>query len=177
VNVVLNDVPTAEFTTNPLWVSNPGSLINFTDLSSTPSGALTSWIWFFGDSASVGSLTQNPVHTYGADGTYNVMLIVQNSYGCWDTVIHSYEVVSDIMVPNVFTPNNDGRNDYLAFKNLGFFPGTALTVFNRWGNKIFESPDYQNNWNGDNNNDGVYYFILENSKFDEPVVGFFQIIH
>jgi gliding motility-associated-like protein len=178
VTVNLFDAPVAEFSSNPPGVSNPGTPVNFTDLSTTASGSIVSWTWYFGDSTGViGSGLQNPSHTYGTDGTYAVMLVVQNSNGCTDTVIHEYEIVSDIMIPNVFTPNNDGRNDLLVFKNLGFFPGTSLTVFNRWGNKLYESADYKNDWNGDGNVDGVYYFILENAKFKDPVKGFFQILH
>ena len=78
--------------------------------------------------------------------------------------------------PRFFTPNGDKDNEYLVFKNLNFYPGTSISIFNRWGNKIYESADYLNNWNGSGQNDGVYYFVLENSKFDKPVANFFQIL-
>lgn len=168
--------PTANFTTSPFGTSPPGSVVNFTDLSTTPTGTIVNWFWYFGDTPGVlGSTLQNPSHIYGADGNYTVILAVVNSNGCVDTIMMTYEVVSAISVPNIFTPNGDLDNEYLAFKNLNFFPGSALTVFNRWGNKIYESSDYKNNWNGDGHNDGVYYFILENPKFDKPVTGFVQL--
>ncbi|OIP00038.1 MAG: hypothetical protein AUJ98_09595 [Bacteroidetes bacterium CG2_30_33_31] len=43
---------------------------------------------------------------------------------------------------------------------LANFPNTELVVFNRWGKKIYESKNYQNDWNGDDAADGVYYWIL-----------------
>ncbi len=168
--------PVANFSSNPNGTANPGVTVNFTDLSTILSGTIVSWWWYFGDSAGVGSLSQNPSHIYGQDGTYPVMLVVQSNNGCLDTIIINYDIVSTVSVPNVFTPNGDLDNEYLEFKNLSYYPGSSLTIFNRWGNKIYESSDYQNNWKGDGQSDGVYYFILDNSKFENPIAGFFQMI-
>ncbi|HEY0031339.1 MAG TPA: nidogen-like domain-containing protein [Bacteroidia bacterium] len=176
VSVTQFSSPVANYSSNPAGVSNPGTPVSFTDLSTTATGTIITWVWYFGDSTSVGSFAQNPIHTYGQDGTYPVVLAVQNSNGCWDTISLNYEIVSQIQIPNVFTPNGDKDNEFLEFKNLDFYPGTALTVFNRWGNKIFENSDYKNNWNGGGQVDGVYYFILENEKFEKPVAGFIQIL-
>ncbi|MGZ4117842.1 MAG: T9SS type B sorting domain-containing protein, partial [Bacteroidia bacterium] len=168
--------PTAQFSDSPTGVSNPGSVVNFTDMSTVPSGTIVSWIWNFGDSSTVFTTGQNPTHVYGANGTYIVTLAVQSSNGCWDTIKHEYTIVSDIEVPNIFTPNGDGKNDFFEFKNLEFFPSANLVVYNRWGNKVYEKADYQNNWNGGTQKDGVYYFILTAPKLDKPVTGFIQIL-
>lgn len=64
-------------------------------------------------------------------------------------------------MPNVFTPNGDGYNDFLVFAYLEQFPGSKLWVYNRWGNLLYNSSNYKNDWNGDGATDGVYYFILE----------------
>ncbi|MGZ6519692.1 MAG: T9SS type B sorting domain-containing protein, partial [Bacteroidia bacterium] len=151
-------------------------VVNFTDMSTVPSGTIVSWIWNFGDSSTVFTTGQNPTHVYGANGTYIVTLAVQSSNGCWDTIKHEYTIVSDIEVPNIFTPNGDGKNDFFEFKNLEFFPSANLVVYNRWGNKVYEKADYQNNWNGGTQKDGVYYFILTAPKLDKPVTGFIQIL-
>ncbi len=176
VTISQYDSPIANFTSNPLGTSNPASVVNFTDLSTIASGTIINWLWNFGDSLGIQSTLQNPSHIYGADGTYPVMLAVQSNNGCWDTIFFDYIIVSDIVVPNVFSPNGDLDNEFLAFKNLHFFPGTSLTIYNRWGNKLYQDSDYQNNWKGDGQSDGVYYFVLENSKFENPKAGFFQII-
>lgn len=177
VNITEYSSPSANYNSNPPGVSNPGSTVNFTDLSTTPSGTIISWIWYFGDSTGViGSMSQDPSHIYSLNGTYPVVLAVQNSNGCWDTISFDYVIVSDIEVPNIFTPNGDKDNEFFAFKNLNFYQGTSLTIFNRWGNKIYESTDYQNNWNGDGHSDGVYYYVLENEKFKKPYSGFVQIV-
>jgi gliding motility-associated-like protein len=73
----------------------------------------------------------------------------------------------DIIVKpvNVFTPNGDGVNDFLRFDLLEVLGG-KLQVFNRWGEKIFESADYQNDWDGGDYKAGTYFYILE--IFDGP---------
>ena len=50
--------------------------------------------------------------------------------------------ICDVTIPNVFTPNNDGVNDYFYIENLEYFPGSYFIVYNRWGKKVFESNDY-----------------------------------
>jgi gliding motility-associated-like protein len=72
----------------------------------------------------------------------------------------SVETACEVFVPNVFTPNGDSDNEHFVVTNLEKFPDSQLLVFNRWGNKIYESANYQNDWNAQGVPDGVYYFIL-----------------
>jgi gliding motility-associated-like protein len=81
----------------------------------------------------------------------------------------------DVVVPNIITPNGDGENQFLVFENLDLFPQPKLEVFNRWGNKVFESDNYQNNWSPSELNPGVYFFTLELGTID-PKKGFFQLM-
>jgi gliding motility-associated-like protein len=66
----------------------------------------------------------------------------------------------ELTVPNVITPNGDSHNDAFVVTNLEYYPDSKITIFNRWGNKIYESNNYQNDWKGENHHDGVYYYIL-----------------
>ena len=66
----------------------------------------------------------------------------------------------ELTVPNVITPNTDGINDAFVITNLQYYPNSKITIFNRWGNKVYESNNYQNDWNGEKHHDGVYYYIL-----------------
>lgn len=155
--------PNAAFSINPPIQGQPGVPITFTDLSS---GNPISWLWSFGDGN--GSSVQNPTHIYTSQGIMDVTLLVTSAEGCQDNVTLEYLILSDIVIPNVFTPNGDGYNDFLVFKNLEFIDNN-LQVFNRWGTKIYEKENYKNEWDGDGVSDGTYYFILEIKNYDDSI--------
>lgn len=93
-----------------------------------------------------------------------------------DTV---YVVVNDLIIPTLITPNNDGRNDLFIIKGIETLGKTSLTVFNRWGARIFENKVYDNKWNGVNDNedplpDDTYFFVLKPEK-SKAVSGYIVI--
>ncbi len=179
VTVTANNGPSANFTTNPPGSTNLGAPVNFNDISTVSGGSITTWYWDFGDASGSHPNSQNPIHQYGDNGIYTITLAVQSSDGCWDTIRKNYEIVSEIQVPNVFTPNNagaDGLNQFFYLKNLEYYPSSTLKVYNRWGIKVYESTNYQNNWTGGNHPDGVYYFVLDGPKLKKPLYGFVQIL-
>ncbi len=75
----------------------------------------------------------------------------------------------DPEIPNVMTPNNDGNNDLFIIDNIETWTSARnVTIFNRWGNKVFETGSYTNAnaWDGTDQSgkqlaDGVYFYILE----------------
>lgn len=171
--------PNANFITTPPGSTHLGSLVTCTDISTVSGGTISNWYWDFGDASGSHPSSQSPSHLYGENGTFTITLAVQSSNGCWDTIQKNYDVISDIQVPNIFTPNNGGLtgvNQFFYLKNLDYYPNTSLKVYNRWGAKVYESSNYQNNWKGDNHPDGVYYYILDGPKLKEPIIGFVQIL-
>jgi gliding motility-associated-like protein len=74
-------------------------------------------------------------------------------------------VDSTIVIYNGFSPNDDGQNDVFLIKNIEFFPNSTLTIYNRWGNSVFSTKAYQNNWKGTFDEkalpDGTYFYVLE----------------
>jgi gliding motility-associated-like protein len=92
-------------------------------------------------------------------GVYTLSL--RDGYGC----VKNYEITIDmftgIWIPNIFTPNNDGFNDFFFIRNLPVSGGAKLIVSNRWGKQVFTSNNYQNEWDGGNESDGVYYYRLQ----------------
>ncbi|MCB9447969.1 MAG: PKD domain-containing protein [Flavobacteriales bacterium] len=153
--------PTANFDASPLTVSILNPVINFTD-KSTPA---VKWSWFFGDgdSASV----QHPNHTYNDVGTYRVVLAMENQWGCVDTIYKDVEVtpVSSIYVPNAFSPNGDGINDYFRVEYEGFCE-IQMFIFDRWGNEIYRTNSFDG-WNGKANGgdkiaqEDVYVWVVK----------------
>jgi gliding motility-associated-like protein len=69
----------------------------------------------------------------------------------------------DTKIPNVMTPNGDGKNDTFQISGIEGFRGSSLKVFDRWGKLVFEDDDYKNNWDGKDNADGTYFFIFTRS--------------
>ena len=120
----------------------------------------TDYFWSFGDGSSSSEI--NPQHTFNNSGEYNVILIYTNSNSCTDTAYHTVFVQPDI--PNVFSPNGDGMNDLFMISLKGM-SSYSLLIFNRWGQKLFESEFPEEGWNGKTQNgsptsDGTYFFIL-----------------
>jgi gliding motility-associated-like protein len=61
----------------------------------------------------------------------------------------------------IITPNGDHQNDVFFIENLTYHPQTALTIFNRWGRKIFYTTDYQNDYGGEETSAGLYYYLCQ----------------
>lgn len=158
--ITVFDTPKALFTYTPQSPVKPNTEIQFTDQSS---GA-DNWNWTFENGAN--SQAQNPVYSYLQSGAYNVLLEVKNSFGCSDTFSLDVIVRDELKVPNVFSPNGDGKNDLFVIEGL-YGSGNTLEIYNRWGILIYQSDDYKNNWNGDNHPDGTYYFIFKPIDKDE----------
>jgi gliding motility-associated-like protein len=156
-------LPEANFSQVPESPVNSGVDIQFTDLSSDPNNTpFISWFWEFGDGNDASE--QNPVHVYTEPGEYPVMLVVINQFGCLDTIVKTVNVVDEVIIPNVFTPNGDGFNDFFEIKNIQFFGGNQVLIMNRWGRKVFEAADYNNDnikWDGGDAPAGVYFYVVD----------------
>lgn len=138
----------------------PPLTVNFTNQSTGGS----TYLWNFGDGNS--SSFPDPQHTFTEPGVYNVQLIVTNSDGCTDTITIRIEVelTSAFSIPNVFTPNNDGKNDLFSFTEEGIIEVKA-EIFNRWGEKIYDWNKPGHGWNGITKNgkevpEGTYFIIV-----------------
>jgi len=92
-------------------------------------------------------------------GEYDYM--VMDALGCSIMGEIDMPLDSTLFVPNVFTPNNDGLNDFFQIRNLQ--EGSELIVTNRWGNQVFSSDNYtnENAWDGGDLAEGVYFYKLE----------------
>jgi gliding motility-associated-like protein len=115
-------------------------------------------IWTFGDGDS--AFIAEPIHRYEDTGTYLITLIKENEFGCRDTSFRFFRVepVYEIRIPNVFTPRDGGSNggvyDPNNPDNTVFFPFVEyaeeyrLSIFNRWGELMFETKDQNVGWDG-----------------------------
>jgi gliding motility-associated-like protein len=145
IKIVEVSGPTAAFEAIPKKASISNPEIRFLNQSSNANG----FLWSFGD-GEIGA-DENPVHVYTESGDYVVLLEVVDDYGCVDSVSHSVMIFDNlkIYIPNSFTPNGDGVND--EFKPIGkgySDEGYNLTIYNRWGQRVFSSSSFEKGWDG-----------------------------
>lgn len=80
------------------------------------------------------------------------------------TILSEYDAsckgLPPVHIYNAFSPNGDGKNVFFFIDNIIFYPQNTVSVYNRWGNLVFHTSGYQNDWNGGNLPDGVYYYIV-----------------
>jgi len=90
----------------------------------------------------------NPIANPGNTTTYYVIVSDDNGCTSMDSVIVELEsICTDLFIPNVFSPNNDGQND--VFKIYGSCVKEAvLTIYDQWGEKIFDASGDSPNWDG-----------------------------
>ena len=140
VNII--DYAFANFITDSIKYLYPDD-VYFTNLSEN----YTEFIWNFGDGETE-SEEEDPVHNYKI--LYNIIpcLSVWNEY-CSDTICKNIFIDFQelIGVPNAFSPNEDEINDVIYVEGIGI-ASLNFTIFNRWGEKVFESDNQNIGWNG-----------------------------
>jgi len=141
--VRIKKLPTADFSFAPVIpVSNKP--VTFTNKSVNADF----YSWNFGDGSLLSSET-NPVHLFRHTGTFLVCLKASSNEGCVDSVCKPVDadIHTAIDVPTAFSPNGDGSNDVLYVRGGGI-ETMDLKIFNRWGQKVFESNSLDKGWDG-----------------------------
>jgi gliding motility-associated-like protein len=150
----------------------PGDLAVFKD---TSVGKIVLWNWDFGNGSN-SALQQPPpqAYQYFNNGVRDVLtkLIVTNNIGCLDTAKQIVKVAGNcyIAVPNAFTPNNDGLNDYLYPLNAYKATNLIFKVCNRFGQVLFSTTNWTVKWDGtfkgQGADPGTYVWILQYTNKD-----------
>ncbi len=157
-DITIFDNPLADFRYSPLIISTSNSEVNFINRSENSS----SYLWVFDDT--IYSFIENPSYTYNEPGLHQIELIVQDINECQDSISKNLIVHYDfiIYVPNTFTPNEDGTNDIFKPEGLRMdkYLNYQFSIFNKWGDKVFETDDINNGWDGDKNLSGIYNWVL-----------------
>jgi gliding motility-associated-like protein len=162
------ELPIANFSFSPGFASNIEPEIQFSNASSENA---TSWNWDFGDNDF--SSQENPIHEYSFPSLYEVKLFASTADGCVDSTskIVKYKEVIQIYIPNVFTPNYDGTNDFFELFAKGRIDEFSIKIFDRWGGQIFYTDNIENSWDGKNKTGkevqvGVYTYLIEYGAYD-----------
>jgi gliding motility-associated-like protein len=171
-DLTLVDGPDAAFTPTPNPVPNPTQAVVFTNETIPPTATFE---WDFGDGND--SSAENPVHTYNQPGAFTVELIARTLTGneniatCIDTAFVEVFVESDGMpiYPNAFRPLGNANPEFKGVSVFTSFSQYELSIWDRWGQLIFTTTDFDEGWNGRKNNtgeilpQGVYVYKAEYS--------------
>ncbi|MBL7903241.1 MAG: gliding motility-associated C-terminal domain-containing protein [Bacteroidia bacterium] len=140
-------LPIADFVYSPVKPIENQDPVMF---SNTSEGQFqTNWQWVFNDGKNTTHELENTSYMFDDAGQYAVVLMVQNTWGCLDTVVKKVEVLLDfnVYIPNAFTPNGDGLND-VFFPVLRGVKRYEMQIYDRWGALIFATSDPERNWDG-----------------------------
>jgi gliding motility-associated-like protein len=137
--------------------------------SLTGQNGVNSW-WIFGNASTASySSVAGTAALYNQPGTYTVTLFVQKGKcEAMDTAVINVEVPSQLIVPNIFTPNGDGSNDLFFLQRASNLAEIHIKIFDRWGNLVYELETVkgQIEWDGKNQAgkevpDGVYFYSIK----------------
>ncbi len=145
--VCTNQSPAADFSYLPSEVLVYDAFVQFTNESSNASN----YEWFFDDNLIGSDVDFSYDFENNGVGVYPICLVAENTLGCQDTICQEVNVIADfsIYVPNAFSPDGDGNNEYFFPVLNGPFPEDfTLYVFDRWGALIFVTNDHLAKWDG-----------------------------
>ena len=137
--------------------------------------------WYYGGiMVGTGSaLTINNTSKYD-EGQYT--LFVENQNGCFEEFDITLNVIDcGVQIPEAFSPNGDGINDYFHIGNLEAYPKSELWIYNRWGIEVYHAENYLNNWDGTSQSslnmggdelpEGTYYYVLKLGDSNKNLLG------
>lgn len=146
-------------------------------LNGTGTGSILTYSWspvLYLNNAAI----SQPVASPTTDITYT--LTVETADGCKASDQVFVKVLKTPTVPNAFSPNGDGVHDRWEIEYLDSYPGATVEIFNRYGQKVFESKGYAKPWDGTLNGKalpiGTYYYIIDPKNGRKPITGFVDII-
>ncbi|MEP6711765.1 MAG: PKD domain-containing protein [Ferruginibacter sp.] len=146
------------------------------------SGSSLQYLWSWNNNILTGGLNnskiKNPLASPIEDIIYT--LTVTGTGGCTAADDILIKVLLAPKIPNTFSPNNDGINDFWEIKYLDTYPGNRVQVFTRTGKLVFESRGYKKPWDGNINGLSLpvdtYYYIIEPGNGRKPITGYVTII-
>ena len=113
--------------------------------------------------------------TYSPDQGYcnsnipdDFIYIICNETGCDSALVQVFVLCDEVVIHTGFSPNGDGINDFFTIDNVEAFPDSELAIFNRWGNRVFNTKNYRNDWDGSWNGealpDGTYFYVFDDGQ-------------
>jgi len=169
-------------TIKPVPVINGGDVKyvlqnNSTVLTPVVSGSNLKYLWTPGLYLNNDTLP-NPVCTPEADVSYKIISI--DNFGCSSSADVLVKILKPLQIPNVFTPNGDGINETWQVKNLRDYADCKVEIFNRYGQIVYQSVGYTEEWDGILKGKplpaATYYYVINLKIAAKPIAGFVDIV-
>jgi gliding motility-associated-like protein len=97
---------------------------------------------------------------------------------CYEMMAFVEVACDELIIFNAFSPNGDGKNDFFRIAGLEKYPNHQLSIYNRWGNLVFKTKDYRNDWGGawrsNHLPDGTYFYLLDDGE-GKKYTGYLQV--
>ncbi|MFT4523013.1 MAG: gliding motility-associated-like protein [Bacteroidia bacterium] len=178
-NCFESDTAQVVFTPAPVAFAGVDATITFGDSLLLQGTGGTSYAW----SPVLYLSTPNAQNTIAKPKkTTSFVLRVTNTFGCedYDTVLVTVNIPTNLIVPNLISPNGDNVNDAWDLTTLPDLENTKVSVLNRWGKLVYSSNNYLNDWEGTYEGnplpDGTYIYIIENEPTFGVLKGSLQIV-
>lgn len=134
-------------------------IFTFKSNQNDTTGKRFTWYWkneATQDSAVTALLTRR----FLQEGNQSILLKTVEPNGCTDSTTFDF-VVKRLIIPNVFSPNEDGENDTWAIGGGEGVKAVDLKIFSRWGKLVYEQDQYNNDWNAQDLPTGTYFYQLK----------------
>ncbi len=172
---VCNGFDTVCVTYNPQPVANAGNDVTILEGTSTQLNASGGGTYVWTPSEGLSDTTiSSPIANPLVTTTYTVT--VTSAEGCTSTDEVIVTVIPTIRFPDGITPNGDGKNDTWVIDYIDQYPNHVVEIYNRWGELLYRSTAYKNDWDGTYNGEnlpvGTYYYVIElNDGKTKPFTG------
>jgi len=170
-NGCLQEIPFNIGQVEPLSLSLAN--INVNEITATAIGGFPPYTYYFEDNPGT------PSHTFSIDRSGTFIVRVMDRNGCETSETITLNLI-EISIPNFFTPNNDGQNDYWRPRNMEWFPDVQTYIFDRYGRKIKIIGAFDYGWDGQYESkpmpSGDYWYIVKlNDGSGREFVGHFTL--
>ncbi len=159
----------------PSFVVTEGTVVQFKPVVNDETGLTFRWTPVT-DLSNPDAL--RPQLTVMDDATYT--LTATGLGGCTASDDLTVKVFKPVKAPNAFSPNGDGINDTWVLTNLADYPGCTIEIFNRNGQRVYQSTGYETPWDGTMNGHplplATYYYVIKLKNGFAPMTGYVVLV-
>ncbi|MBL4652831.1 MAG: gliding motility-associated C-terminal domain-containing protein [Flavobacteriales bacterium] len=167
-NCVERDTILVDFHPNPETVLPSDTILcSYLGVNMNAGNEGSSYNWSTGETTQITNTTE--------EGEFNVTITTENSCTAVDEITVN-ACANNLEIPNLITPNGDGNNDSWIIETIFSYPGNSVEIYNRNGALLFQTENYNNNWNGENLPASTYFYVIDFNNGGNKQYGSISIV-